>query len=431
MANTQKERIKEIIRANQSRDLPEPLMRDLDVPLESGKIISLIGTRRSGKTYLLYQKMRELRSRKISTARILFLNFEDERLSLRMEDLDLILQAYRELYPDIPLKTCYFFFDEIQNVQGWEKFVRRVYDTESQNIFITGSNAKLLSSEIATSLRGRTLSYEVYPFSFREYLSFKKVPRDYYLSENKAKIISAFNDYLYTGGFPEMASENDPALRTKTLQDYFNVMIFRDLVERYNIANIAVLKYFIKKVLSTVSTTVSVNKIYHDIKSNQYEVSKNSLYTYFDYINTIYLIRRLDRFDFSSMKQEKSDKKIYAIDHGFLSAINFRFSKDAGKQLENLVALEWFKRGKAPMYFKQVKECDFVVEGDEIGNFHPYQVTYSLEDEVTKKRELEGLVAACKYLETKKGTILTMDEEADLTYKGLDVSVIPCWRFFL
>ena len=421
--------LKEVIKSFQNKKIVQITDRKIKVPLESGKIVSLIGTRRSGKTFLLYQKINELRSNGVDPKKIVFINFEDERLLFTVKELDLILQAYRELYPEIPLEECYLFFDEIQNVEGWEKFIRRIYDQETRNIFITGSNAKLLSTEIATALRGRTLSFEVYPLSFSEYLNFKKVNKDFYVSENKARIISCFEEFMLTGGFPELVHEKDSSIRNKVLQEYFNVMIFRDMVERFNIGNVQVLKYFIKKVLASVTAPISVNRVYNDLKSAGYSISKNSLYSFFDQVNDIFLIMTIDKFDFSSLKRAKSDKKAYAIDHGFLSALNYQFSEDKGKVLENLVALEWFKKQSDVTYFKQTKECDFIIE--EKGQLMPFQVSYTIQNSDTKKRELEGLVLACKSLQTKKGFILTMDETETIDYKGHDIEVIPTWKYFL
>ncbi len=421
--------IKEVIRNFQNKKIASLVSRKINVPLNSGKVVSLIGTRRAGKTYLLYQKINELRSAGLDSNKIIFINFEDERLTFTTKELDLILQSYRELYPEIPLEECYFFFDEIQNVEGWEKFVRRVYDQESKHIFITGSNAKLLSSEIATALRGRTLSYEVYPLSFSEYLEFKGINQDIYVSANKAKIVSGFHQFMLTGGFPELVNEKDTSTRNKILQEYFNVMIFRDLVERFNVANVQVLKYFIKKILASVTSPISVNRIYNDLKSSGYSTSKNSLYTFFDQVNDIFLLRMIDKFDYSSLKRAKSDKKVYAIDHGFLAALNYQFSEDKGKVLENLVALEFFKRQLDITYFKQTKECDFVVVDRE--KTTPFQVAYTIENSGTRKRELDGLIAACNFLDCTKGYILTMEEEESISHKGFEIEVVPVWKYFV
>lgn len=379
---------------------------------------------------MLYQTINMLLQARVERERIVFLNFEDERLSWDDGQLDLILQSYREMYPDISLGTCYFFFDEIQNVQGWDRFVRRLYESESQQVFITGSNARMLSTEIATALRGRTITYEVYPLSFREFLTFREITPDIYHAPSKSKLIGAFSDFLDIGGFPEVVLQPDASLRHKTLQEYFNVMLFRDLVEKHKISQVDVLKYFIKRVMATVGSTVSVLKIFRDLKSSGYDVAKNSLYAYLEHSVDIYMIRRLDKFDFSEMKQARSEKKCYPIDQGLFSSLNFHFSKDLGKKLENLVALEFFKMGLNPFYFKQIKECDFIV-AYENGRLEAFQVAYEMSDERTRQRELEGLVAACQFIRSSTGTILTMDHSEVLEYKGVQVVVTPVWRWVL
>ena len=177
-----KEVLKAIIREFHLDELPSLVTRDIELPLSSGKIITVIGPRRAGKTFVLYQHILKLLQQGIPKEKILYFNFEDERIDFTPQTLDLILQAYRELYPDIELREVYFFFDEIQNAPKWERFVRRVYDRYSKNVFLTGSNSKLLSQEIASSLRGRTLKYKVYPLSFKEFLRFKRFEFGYKIS---------------------------------------------------------------------------------------------------------------------------------------------------------------------------------------------------------------------------------------------------------
>ena len=236
-----KELLKLIIRDFHVSPLPALKRRTLQVPTGTGKIITLVGVRRSGKTSYLFNLIEDLLKQGIPMSRILYVNFEDERLGLKTEELDLLQQAYQELYPDLQVGECYFFFDEIQNIDGWDKFVRRVYDKGTKNIYITGSNARFLSSEIATSLRGRTISYVVFPLSFSEYLSFKGIVADVNSSKSIAQINHHLGDYLKHGGFPEVIGFDD-ALRNRVLQEYFNVMIYRDLLERYEIKNLAALK---------------------------------------------------------------------------------------------------------------------------------------------------------------------------------------------
>jgi len=423
-----KTKLKKIILENQNSDFPSAIARNINIPLNFNIIISLIGARRSGKTYILYQKINELLKSGIKKEQILFLNFEDERLKLNTENLDQIIQAYTELYPEIDLKKTYFFFDEIQNVQGWEKFVRRIFDTKSRNIFITGSNSKLLSTEIATELRGRTITYTIFPLSLSEYLDFHKISKKLYPLKNKSKIIHYTQKFLTDGGFPETVFF-DNKNRLKILQQYFNTMIFRDVVERYNISNIGTLKFFIKKIFAGVTKPFSVNKTYNDLKSLGYKVSNKYLYEYFDYCNTVFISQSVNKFDFSEIKQEKSDKKAYIIDNGLLSAIEFSVSENKGKLLENMVALEFLKAEKQIFYFKNNKECDFIVKNK--NKYLPVQVSYEISENETKLRELKGLAEACKYLNVKTGIIITFDQEEELFFQDIKVNIIPVYKYFL
>ena len=216
-----KELLKQLIAGFQAGLPVEVYPRELMLPVDSNKIITVPGVRRCGKSSLFLLVINQLISEKgIRKEQILFLNFDDERLQFDAENLDEILQAYRELYPDISLKDVYMFFDEIQMAEDWQPFVRRVYEQECRHIFITGSNSNMLSSELATSLRGRTLQYEEFPLSFREYCSFVGVDTNYYVPEYRARIVNAFKVYLHQGGFPEV-SLAIPMLKDRILQEYF------------------------------------------------------------------------------------------------------------------------------------------------------------------------------------------------------------------
>jgi len=423
-----KDIIKEIILENQGTDLPVVTRRKVQVPLDTSLIISLVGARRSGKTFLLYDLMRSLMANGLAREKILFINFEDERLVFDASNLDLIIQAYGELYPDTPWQEVYLFFDEIQNVNGWEKFVRRLYDSKTRHIFITGSNSRFLSTEIATELRGRTISYTVYPLSFSEYLDFNGINKALYPQRSKSAIIHYAERFLTHGGFPETLTL-DSDTRLKLLQQYFNVMMFRDIVERYEVSNVDALRFFIKKLFAGVTKTFSINKAYNDLRSMGYKISNKYLYSYFQYCNDAFLCQSISRFDFSEIKQAKSDKKTYIIDTGLLASIEFAMSGNKGKLLENMVFLELLKSERDVFYFKGHHECDFIVKDGE--SFTPVQVAWSLEDESTRERELRGLNEACNHLGTSNGTIICFDQEDTLTYQGKTIRVVPVYKQFL
>ena len=424
-----KEQIKQIIRDFHLSGDFDVKPRTLQPPLDTQKIITLVGVRRCGKTSILYDRINTL-SQTMDKTKILFLNFEDERLDLQVDELDLVLQSYRELYPEHRLEECYFFFDEIQNIDGWEKFIRRVYDTVSKHIFITGSNSKLLSIDIATSLRGRTLSYEVFPLSFAEYLAFKDIAVDVYSSKSLAFVKHAQETFLRDGAFPETLFLEKQYI-IPTLQEYFNVMLYKDLAERYNITNIVALKFFLKRVIASSTKQISINKIYNELKSSGIKIGKNTLYDFLDYVQNIYLSLTLHRYDPSLANKELGEKKVYSIDIGLNNATEFKFSDDIGKSLENAVFLE-IRRGKRDVfYYRDAKsECDFVIkENNKIAQ--AIQVAYDISNADTKKRELKGLISACKKFHLDRGVIVTYDSEDEFMEEGIMIEVIPFYKWVL
>jgi predicted AAA+ superfamily ATPase len=422
----EKETIKEVLVDFHRASLPGFNQRGLNVPLKSGKIISIIGVRRCGKTYFLFQVMKELLQNS-DKKYLVYINFEDERLDFKRDELDLILQSYRELYPEVDLEEVYFFFDEIQNVEGWDRFTRRVYDSVSKNIFITGSNSKLLSKEISTSLRGRSLSYEIFPLSFSEYLRFHEIEVDFYSSKNRALILHHFDHFLRFGGFPELLRFENP-LKDKVLQEYYNTMLFRDLIERFEIKQVHVLKYFLKRLLASLTKDFSVNKIYNELKSQGLKAGKSLLYEFLEQVESIYLMFILNKYDPSVVKQELSEKKVYCIDNGLVNAVTFKFSKDSGKLLENMIAVELLRQSKGIFFYRNTVECDFLVmeKGEMQGAL---QVSLSLTDSNTREREIRGLLAACKRFKLDLGWIISREEEEEFKKDGVHIKVIPAYKY--
>jgi uncharacterized protein len=408
--------LKRIIADFHQLTLPVFRCRELEVPLNLEKIITIIGPRRAGKTYYLYQIMGELEKRGIARHQMLYLNFEDERLVLD-GDNDLIFDAYRELYPNQDLSQVYLFFDEIQELSDWEKFVRRVSDNISRHVFLTGSNAKKLSREIATSLRGRSLAFEILPLSFTEYLAFLDISAgDLVSSQNRALIANAFEQYCLWGGFPEIIGI-DERFKVQVLQEYFNVMLYRDLVERYEIRDVAILKYLLKRLIGSFTKEFSVNKLYNDLKSRGFSIGKDSLYRMMEEIFSIYMLASVEKFDPAVIRREMSNKKVYLYDNGFAAAMHYSFAEDRGKHLENVVFRQLRARTEEIFFVRNGWECDFAV-------FHPgrpaqlIQVTERLSRD-NIGRELKGLAAGRQFIGNVDGLLLV-----DTIDPGLD---IPGW----
>ncbi|MCK5281774.1 MAG: ATP-binding protein [Nanoarchaeota archaeon] len=411
-----KELIKTIIADFHKGGIPQFKKRDLDMPINSGKIVTLIGPRRAGKTYTMFGLMSKIKD----ITDIVYINFEDERLTIKAEELNKIIESYFELYPN--KKKIYFFFDEIQEIPGWEKFIRRVYDTISKDIFITGSSSKLLSKEIAASLRGRTLTYNIFPLSFKEYLNFKGIEKEIHSTRGKAKIFSEYEKYMEKGGFPETI-EKEPDFIDKILQSYFEVMLYRDLIERYRITNHIALKFFIKKLIANTARGFSIHKIFNELKSQGVKISKDHLYDFLSYCEDAFILLPVSVFSESLQKQIL--KKSYSIDVGLSQILSFSLSKDKGRILENIVMLELKRKEKEIYFFKEKHECDFIIkQKDKI--IEVLQVCTSINEE-NREREIGGLKEAMKRFKLKKGVILTIDQEDRIG----NIEIIPVWKWLL
>ena len=421
-----KQILKTIIKDFHLRPLPPFKPRHLNVPLDLGKIITIIGPRRAGKTWYLFQLMARLEKIGIKREQIFYLNFEDERLDLDV-GYDQILDAYLELYPDQKLDELYIFFDEVQEIPDWEKYIRRLYDTVSRKIFLTGSNAKMLSREIATSLRGRSLSFEIMPLSFPEFLSFRSIDsKDIYSTKNRAKIQNSFDEYLTWGGYPELV-DMESRYKANVLQEYFNVMLYRDLMDRYEIRDASILKYLIKRLIGSFTKEFSVNRLYKDLKSRGIRIGKDSIYQLMDRIFSIYMVTYVEKYDPAVVKREMSSKKIYLYDNGIASAIRYAFSEDRGKFLENLIFTGIRNTTEAIFFLKNGYECDFIVF-PETDKPVLIQVTQTLHlDNFT--REINGLEKARKRIKNSRSLLITgdMSVPSDMLPEWVDVKTACEW----
>lgn len=424
-----KELLKTIIRDFHLSPLPTLRRRLIEVPYGRGKVLSLVGPRRSGKTSLALSLLDELTRQGTRREETVYLNFEDERLDLGQGDLDLILQAYQELYPGLEPARCHIVLDEIQGVPGWDRFVRRLHDSVTKNIIVTGSSARLLSREIATSLRGRTLPVEVFPLSSREHLAFRGVEADVHASRSRARVVSELEGYLRQGGYPELV-DADERFRQRVLQEYFTVMTFRDIAERHGIGNLAALRFFLKRLLASAGSSFSVNAIYNDLKAAGHRIGKNQLYDWLEASQDCYLCFTLRRLKAAATERELGEKKVYLIDNGLLNAVTFRFSADTGRLMEQVVFLHLRRRTGEVYFYRERGECDFVVrEGERAVG--AVQVCRSLADPKTRARELRGLVECCKACGLGEGTIITAEETDQFTEAGVRIRVVPLWRWLL
>ena len=399
----------------QEKKLPELIERELKTPIKKDYVISIIGPRRSGKTFYFYQLMRDL-----PRESIIYIDFEHPIFEgFEAKDIIDVLKLHRESFGE----PQYIFLDEVQNVLKWEKMVRYLND-EGYHVFVTGSSSKLLSKEIATSLRGRALSYILLPFSFREFLKARKFTYKKSLSSKKeARIKSLLLEYLTWGGFPRVVLEEDGTIRERLLREYLDMVIYKDIVERYSVRNLHVMKLLIHSLMCSFSKEFSVHGFYNTLKSQGIKVSKGILYEYLSYIEDSMSIFLLRKFSYSLKTSELSIPKVYPVDMGF--ARMFSFTPDVGRLMELAVLLELKRREKEVYYYKNHREVDFVIV-EKGAPTEMIQVTYARDKDDIKPREMEALEKAGQKLNAEK-TVITWDYEDEKD----GIKFVPLWKWLL
>lgn len=379
----------------------------------------LIGLRRAGKSYLLYQRMQQLMKSGHSVDEFLYFNFEDERLiGMMASDLDTILSSYREMYDYKP----FVFLDEIQIIDGWEKFARRLAD-QGYRVYITGSNAKMLSSEIATTLGGRYQIKRVFPMSFREMLRAKGVDVEdkNFEFKNQDLINKYLEEYFTFGGLPEIGGVLD---KRGWLSGLFSKIFFGDLIARYSIRNDKSIKYVVQKIAESVKQPVSYNRIANMVSSIGKKISTDTVIDYLDYMNESWLLIPIENFA-AKFVEKASNKKYYFIDNGIL---NLFLTDPNTSLLENMVAVSLYKQyGDNVTFYNTNIEVDFYLQDQKTA----IQVSYSLKDEETRKREVRALEKLSSTVEIDHLFIITMyDEEVINTIHSV-INVLPLWKWLL
>ena len=429
-----KDIFKSLIAIRQNEIPFDVIERDVKLPINRKKIITVPGVRRCGKSTMLEIAVNNLVREGVPSENILWIGFDDERLiNMSSEELDDVIVAYMEMFPDIPIKDVHMFFDEIQLIKDWEYFVLRTYKSYCKNIYICGSNATMLSSELGSALRGYPLEFETYPLSFHEFCRFKGIVTDSFLEQDKARLKSAFETYNQASAFPEIVLTSSKLEQLKLLHGYLDTMILRHLAEHYQITNIGVVRYFIKRIMANLTKPTSINAIYNDIKSQGLKVSKDDLYLWADYACSIFLFMRIAKYDRPLSKERRSLDKFYCIDNGLRNAILMPQSNDRGKNLENTVFMQ-LNRNKLPSdkisYYQGNTECDFVLQREE-RVILLIQVTWSIADDETRKREIKGLQEASSITGCDNLLIITNDEKDSFHIKEKHINVMPAWEWLL
>ena len=393
-------------------------------PLEENVNYCFVGIRRTGKSYLMYQQIKQLESKGVSLSQIVYVNFEDERLlETKVTDLNTILEIGLEMSGST--NKPYLFLDEIQNINGWEKFVRRIADMKYR-INITGSNSKMLSSEIASTLGGRFIIMNVYPYSFTEYLTANHREKNYLdviSTQDRADVLSLYNEYVTFGAFPELV---DIKNKRAFLSSIYQTIYLGDIITRNKISNDFAVKLILKKIAESVTKPLSFSRLTNILKSTGVAIGKQTVINYVGYMTDSYLLFTLQNYAAKLVDKETSPK-YYFMDTGLLGLMLLD-SKSA--QLENLVAIELIRRYGVEnvFFFENNVEIDFYIPSESLA----IQVSLQVLDDIdTKERETRAFAKLNNFIPGSKCILITNSEETNLEYDGIDIEVIPIWKWLL
>jgi len=393
--------------------LKRDILNDILKWFSDNRVIILTGIRRCGKSTILKQIMK-------SKTDYCYVNFEDERfLDFSAQDFEILNEVLIEIYGNSNI----YFFDEIQNIDKFEAFVRRLQD-EGKKVILTGSNASLLSREFGTRLTGRYKPFEVFPFSFSEFLKFRGIhveKEGVYLVQKRVEIKKAFNEYLSLGGFPEYIKTMDKDY----IKNVFDNILYKDIITRYSIKK----QKIIKELVSILATNISSTFTYNSIKNSLGLANSITVKEYISYLENSYLFFELSKFHFSLKKSLSSPKKIYLVDSAFNQITGFNFSPNNGRNLENVVFVELKRRKKEVYYFSEKNECDFIIK-DGSNICEAIQVCYNL-DKNNKEREINGLIEAMNKFNLREGLIITFDQEEEVKIDNKKITFKPVWKWLL
>jgi len=427
--------IQDVLLEAQKQERVTGVARRLAYRLMPGKAFVCIGVRRAGKSTLLYQIMERLLGQGAAPEDILYVNLFDDRLEeIRKGNLNLLTEAYFGLYPERKGRSgLHCFLDEVQMAKGWESFADRLMRAERMSVYLTGSSAAMLSREVGTAMRGRALSWELFPFSFAEYLDARGLPVSLRGQQNRLQVRKGFEGYWRTGGFPEVMDADD-AMRVMIHQDYFKTMVFRDVVDRHDALHPRAVRDMAYRLLNSAASLYSVNALTGYLKSLDHRVSKAFVGDVLDWMEDAYALFTVRLFDASLSRQHANPKKIYAVDHALVRSTSTGILVNDGHLLENLVFVDRRRRGCEVYYYRtrSGREVDFVWRGSD-GRLTLAQVSFRApEGSETLARELAVLREALEEQPGSRAVLVTMDDERrQLKTPNGDVDVIPVWQFVL
>lgn len=426
--------LQEIIKDAQEDQWFTGVTRHLQIKTVRNKATVVFGVRRCGKSVLLNQIVSGLLSSGVKRENILYINFFDERLAiLNSEGLQTVMDAYYLIYPGKKSsEKIYCFFDEIQVIEGWELFVDRLLRTGNCEIFISGSSAKMLSKEIASQLRGRAMSWELFPFSFKEFLDLSGLSYSLPLSSRRRLTVQkAFGDYWEQGGFPEVFGL-ESNLRIKIHQEYFNSILYRDLIERYDISHPKALTDLARKLCDSIASMYTLNSLTGFLQATGHKVPKTTVSDYLEWFEDACFLFTVRLFDASFSRSNANPKKIYCIDHSAIKSVSSGILVNSGHLLENLVFINLRRTFENVWYYKtrNNQEIDFIVQNSD-RKLRLFQICETLANPITRKRELSALQNAMNELAVDQAVLVTMNDSEEIRLQSGTVNVLPAWRFLL
>jgi hypothetical protein len=429
-----KEILGEVLREFYEFGIPEDV-RPRDVPyLEKRNAATVVvGMRRTGKTYVTYERMRALVESGIPLERIVHVNFDDDRLKgVKLEHLRLIGDIHAKMYPDAAKERCWYFLDELQDVKGWELYARRLLDSHLVQLCLTGSSSKMLSGEIATQMRGRSIDVEVFPLSFPEFLRFnslvKAIPAAPYTSRTAGVLLHAMQRYLEEGGFPDVQGD-DVRVRVRTLQGYVDAVLYRDIIERHEVPSVQSLRYTLEYIKHNFAHKISVRAISGVLKGLGFSDSREYIADYLDWLEQAYLIYRVPMRTDSLAVRRMNPDKFYLVDTGLARAVTPKSDASFGWLLENLVFLALRRGFNKIEYYNTNKgdEVDFLVTDQVTKKRRLVQVSWELSSSATERRELTALKDARSEIKVDDCVVVTWDEERDVD----GIRIVPAWKWCL
>jgi predicted AAA+ superfamily ATPase len=422
--------------------LPKVLPRNVVIPTNAKQIITIIGPRRAGKTFEMFGIIKNL-VKTVNKSNILYINFEHERLrGVNALDLEDMLKAFYELYKPLQELPIYMFLDEIQNIEDWSIWLRRIHDDPKFRIYISGSSSKLLSKELATELRGRSIEFIILPFSFYEYVLLNKYKIDdierLSYKEKRGEVLGLLTNYINLGGYPEVVLETDIPIKNKILESYYKTIVYKDVAERSKAKSISLVETFMDFAIAYYSKYLSITKIYTYLKGLGYKFRKQSLFDILKLSQDAFILFPIEIFSYKIKNRKQYPKKIYVIDNGIINVAHTEKSKS--RLIENLVLIELERRSSLCssfeiFYWKEYgksegKQVDFVIKkGMNVSQL--IQVTYASTKDEINQREIDSLVIASNELKCNDLLVLTWDYSNKEISNGKNIFFMPLWKWLL